>query len=265
MTRSDDDPAPQTASRSAHARRGRWTRLWPLAAIAALLAIFYITGVHRLITLETIIRERQALAEAVASNLVLAEIAFVAAYTFAVAVSFPGASLLTILGGFLFGVAIGSILTTIGATLGATIIFMAARTSVGKTLRERAGPFAQRFAEGFEESAFSYLLSLRLVPLFPFWLINVVPALFKVNVVTYMVATALGIVPGVVAYTLLGSGLNGLIEAQEAANPGCAAAGTCEIDLKALITPKIILAMVALSAAALIPVVVKRIRKGRLA
>lgn len=236
-------------------------RLWPIAVIVAALAVLYATGLHRFITLDTIIRERQALAEAVANNLLLAELAFLAAYTLAVAVSFPGASLFTILGGFLFGVAIGTVLTTIGATLGATIIFIAARTSVGKVLRERAGPFAQRFAEGFEENAFSYLLSLRLVPLFPFWLINVAPALFNVKVTTYMAATALGIVPGVIAYSLLGSGLNGLIYAQEMANPGCAEAGTCEIDLKALITPEIVGAMVALSAAALIPVAVKRLRR----
>lgn len=262
MSVENDAPTAHGETRAA-GRKPRWTRYWPLVAVALALVLFYLSGLHKVITLDTIIREREALAAAVSENLALALIAYVALYIVAVAVSFPGASLLTILGGFLFGVVTGTVLTTVGATIGASVIFLAAKTSVGAVLRARAGPFAKRFAEGFEENAFNYLLSLRLVPLFPFWLVNVVPAMFRVSLGTYVAATALGIIPGVIAYTLLGSGLSGLIEAQEAANPGCAAAGTCEIDFGALITPQIVLAMVALSAAALVPVLAKRLRRQR--
>jgi uncharacterized membrane protein YdjX (TVP38/TMEM64 family) len=196
-------------------------------------------------------------------NIVLVAAAYLAVYVVAVAVSFPGASLITIVGGFLFGAVLGAALTVVAATAGASVIFLAARTSVGTALRARAGRFTDRLAKGFEANAFSYLLFLRLVPLFPFWLINVAPALFNVSLSTYVVATALGIVPGTFAYTLLGSELGGLIEAQEAANPGCAAAGTCEIDVSALVTPGFVAALLVLAAASLVPVAVKKIRARR--
>ncbi|MEM7696672.1 MAG: TVP38/TMEM64 family protein [Pseudomonadota bacterium] len=239
-----------------------WKRFLPLGIIAALLVAGYAAGLHKTLSLETIIREHETLATWVAENFVLAAIAYLGAYVAAVAVSFPGASLLTIVGGFLFGVALGSVLTVVAATIGASIIFLVAKTSLGAPLRARAGQFADRLARGFETNAFNYLLSLRLQPILPFWLINVAPALFNVKLTTYALATAIGIIPGTVAYNLLGDGLGALIRAQEAANPGCAEAGTCEIDLSALISPLMIAALVALSVAALIPVILKRVRGG---
>lgn len=250
---------------SSEPRRFRWTRLWPLAAIAAAAVVAHVAGLHEYISLDTVIRERQALAARVADNLVLAAAAYALLYAFAVAISFPGASVLTVFGGFLFGVVLGACLTVVAATAGASLIFLAARTSFGAALRARAGRFAQKFAEGFEANAFNYLLFLRLVPIFPFWLVNVAPALFDVSLRTYVAATALGIIPGVIAYSLLGNGLGAVIEAQEAANPGCAEAGTCSIELSALVTPEMIAAMVALSIAALIPVAIKRWRGRRTA
>lgn len=246
-------------------RPGRfsWTRLWPLAAIAVLMVAVYASGAHRHVSLEAIIRNQERLEAAVDMHLVATALTYLALYALAVAVSFPGASLVTILGGFLFGAALGAVLTVVAATAGATVVFLAARTSLGGVLRERAGRFAQRFAKGFEENAFNYLLFLRLVPLFPFWLVNIAPALFEVKLRTYVVATAVGIIPGTIAYTLVGDSLGGLIAAQERANPGCADAGTCSVDVGALFTPGLLAAIVALSAAALIPVAVKRWRAGR--
>lgn len=260
--RAPEAPA-AAAGEAPGSERFRWTRPWPLAAIAIAAAAAYFSGLSDFISLETIIRERQALAAEVADNLFLAAVFFVLLYAFAVAVSFPGATLLTVFGGFLFGVTLGAALTVVAATTGASLIFLAARTSFGTVLRARAGRFAQKFAEGFEANAFNYLLFLRLVPLFPFWVVNIAPALCNVSLATYVSATALGIFPGVIAYSLLGDGLGGLIEAQEAANPGCAEAGTCSIDLSALVTPEIIAAMVALGIAALVPVAIKRWRRSR--
>lgn len=251
----DDAPAP--------ARRLSLRRLWPIGLILVLMAAFYLAGLADYVSLDAIIRNHERLEAAVRDNLLFTAAACLAAYVLAVAISFPGASLLTIVGGFLFGAVLGTVLTVVAATAGAAAIFLAARSSLGGVLRERAGPFAQRFAEGFNENAFNYLLFLRLVPLFPFWLINVAPALFDVKLRTYVVATAIGIVPGTFAYTLVGDGLGGLIAAQERANPGCADAGTCEISIGALFTPGLIAAIVALSAAALIPVVLKRWRARR--
>lgn len=243
--------------------RPLWRRLWPLALVAAGMAAFYLTGLHEKVSLATIIREHEALAAAVDRNIVAVAAAYLGIYILAVALSFPGASLMTVAGGFLFGALAGTALTVVAATAGASLIFLAARTSVGAVIRARVGCSVGRLARGFEENAFSYLLFLRLVPLFPFWLVNVAPAVFAVPLRTYVAATALGIIPGTFAYALLGDGLGGLIEAQEAANPGCAAAGTCEIDVGALVTPGFVAALLVLAAAALVPVAIKKIRARR--
>ncbi len=238
-------------------------RLWPIALVLAGLAAFYASGASQYLSLDTIIRERMALTDFLAANYALALATYVAVYVAAVSLSFPGASLITILGGFLFGVVAGTILTVIAATIGASIIFLIAKTSLGEALRSKVGKAANRLAEGFEADAFNYLLFLRLVPVFPFWLINIAPAMFKVKLPAFAAATALGIIPGTAAYCLLGSGLNGVIEAQEAANPGCAQAGTCEIDPGALVTPGLVGAMVALALVSLIPIAVKKWRASR--
>lgn len=256
----DAQGATGSACRTVSARRRR--RLWPLLVILAAMLALYASGLHEAISLEAVIREHEVLARRVAEHRALALLVYVAAYTLAVALSFPGASLITVLGGFLFGVATGTVLTVLAATAGAVVVFLAARSGFGEALRARAGRFAQRFAEGFEANAFSYLLFLRLVPLFPFWLVNVAPALFRVRLSTYVAATMLGIVPGTFAFTLFGDGLDALIAAQERANPGCAAAGTCRIDVGALFSPLFMAALVVLALAALLPVALKR-HRGR--
>ncbi len=238
----------------------RWARLWPLGVLAAGLLALYLAGFGDYLTLGFIVREHEGLAAFVTGHLALAILTYVAIYTAAVAVSFPGASLITIVGGYLFGAALGTTLTVVAATAGATVIYLAARSSLGLFLREKVSHFAGRFAKGFEDNAFTYLFLLRLVPLFPFWLINIVPALFDVKVRTYVVATGLGIIPGTLAYVLLGDGLGDTIGRLEARDPGCAAAGTCDIGIGLLLTPGPLIAMAALCVVALIPIVVKRLR-----
>jgi uncharacterized membrane protein YdjX (TVP38/TMEM64 family) len=238
-----------------------WRRWGPLIGIAAITALGYAFGWHDYLSLSVLIRERGALAEFVSANLLVAALAYVVLYVVAVSLSFPGASLITIIGGFLFGWALGGTLTAFGATAGAGLIFLAARTSLGATLKAQAGPFLNRLAAGFREDAFHYLLFLRLAPVFPFWLVNIAPALFDMRLRPYLVATFFGILPGTFAYAFIGAGLDSVIAAQEAADPGCAAAGTCSIELSALITRDIVLAFAALGLAALIPVVVKKWRR----
>ncbi|MCF3932276.1 TVP38/TMEM64 family protein [Acuticoccus sp. M5D2P5] len=264
----DDDTSagkdlPPRATLGADRKRWRWWRLWPLVALAIATAAFYALGLDDKVSLTHVIYKREGLLAAVAANFVLMCLIYCAAYVIAVAVSFPGASLLTIIGGFLFGPFVATLLTIVSATLGGAIIFLAAKSSIGEALRARAGPAAQRLAEGFEADAFSYLLFLRLVPVFPFWLINVAPALFNVRLGTFLLATLLGIVPGTFVYAFLGSGLGGLIKAQEEADPGCLAAKTCTIDIGALWTWQIMTALAALSLLALVPVFVRRYRARR--
>lgn len=256
----DDDPKTPAAPEGSKGL-ARMARKWgPPAVLAVLMVVAFSQGLHERLTLSALIMERQNLAGLVAANPVLSALGYMAVYTIAVALSFPGASLLTIAGGFLFGWAIGGTATVIGATLGASAVFVVARSSFGEALTRRAGPFVSRLAEGFRQDAFHYLLFLRLTPLFPFWLVNIAPAIFRMPLPSYALATLVGIIPGTFAFAFIGSGLDSIIAAQEAARPGCALAGTCEIEVSALVTPQLIAAFFALGIASLIPVLLKHLK-----
>ena len=121
----------------------------------------------------------------------------------AVALSIPGAAILTITGGILFGWRVGGLAALLGATTGATIVFLIARGACGESILRRAGPLAGKLAQGFRAHAFNYLLFLRLVPVFPFWLVNLAPAVVGVRLATFVLATALGIIPATFAFALV--------------------------------------------------------------
>ncbi|ASP36027.1 TVP38/TMEM64 family protein [Labrenzia sp. VG12] len=257
---SPENREPVAVDAQQRSRFGAVRKWLPLAILALFMAIAFSQGLHKELTLSNLIMQRQDLAGFVDQNLFLAIAAYLLLYTCAVALSFPGASLLTIAGGFLFGWWLGGISTVFGATLGACAVFLVARSSFGEVLTGRAGPFLSRLAEGFRANAFHYLLFLRLTPVFPFWLVNIAPAIFRMPLPSYALATFVGIIPGTFAFAFIGSGLDSVITAQEAASPGCAAAGTCEIDVSALVTPQLLAAFFALGIASLIPVVLKKLR-----
>ncbi len=244
--------------------RGFARRLLPLIAIVAIAAAVYLAVGRGMISLESLVRHRAAIDAFVTDHQVLAVLAYIGLYTVAVALSLPGATFLTVTGGFLFGLVLGASAAIIGATVGATVIFLVARTALGEPLLRRAGPRAIKLAENFREDAFSYLLFLRLVPAFPFFLVNLVPAFAGVGLVPFVTATALGIIPGGVAYAFAGTGLDSIIAAQKNTYDACMAAGRtdCELtfDPTAILTPQLIGALAALAALALVPVAVKRLR-----
>lgn len=245
-------------------RRGPSPLAWlPIAALFVLMLVGWASGWFDALTLSHLIQRRAELSAFVADDVVVALLVYAGVYIVLVAVSFPGASLLTIVGGFLFGILAAGMVTTVAATIGATIVFLAARSSIGSALRARAGPFVERLSKGFRDDAWNYLLFLRLVPVFPFWLVNLAPALFRVPLGTYVGATLLGILPGTFAYAFLGAGLDSLIAAQEAAHPGCVDAGTCTIDPKALLTPTFLGALAALGFIALVPPLLRCWRASR--
>ena len=142
-------------------------RLLPVLALVALIVAAFAFHLDRYLTLDFLRQNRAQLSAYVAEHGLAARLGYVIAYAGVVALSLPGAAIMTLAGGFLFGVLVGATLTVIGATLGATLLFLVARSAVGDSLRERAGPFLARMAEGFSKNAFSYLLFLRLVPAFP--------------------------------------------------------------------------------------------------
>jgi uncharacterized membrane protein YdjX (TVP38/TMEM64 family) len=218
-----------------------WIALAALGAVAALRA----SGLADALSLETLARHREALARAVAENLALVAAAYVAVYVAAVAFSVPGAVFLTLAGGFLFGAVLGTALAAAGATIGATAVFLFARTLFGENALARLGPRAEALAEAIRRNAASYLLALRLVPLFPFFLVNLVPAFVGVRTPTYVLTTVFGILPGTAVFSLAGAGLGDVLAAGGA------------FDLRAALTPRVIGALVGLAALALAAIPLK--------
>ena len=253
-----------TTPPSANRSRCLTRRLMPLIVVVLLAGAAYLILGHGGISLEALVRHRMAIDAFVSEHRVLALLAYIALYIAAVALSLPGAVFLTVTGGFLFGLEVGASAAVIGATTGATLIFLVARTALGEPLLRRAGTRAAQLARGFRDDAFSYLLFLRLVPAFPFFLVNLVPAFAGVRLAPFVAATALGVIPGALVYALAGTGLDSVITAQQAANGDCLAAGRVDchmvFDAKDVLTPQLIGALIALGLLALVPVVVKRLR-----
>ena len=203
-----------------------------------------LAGGYHYLTFSALARNRDWLCGLVQQWGRLATFVYIVAYAALVALSVPGAAVLTIAGGFLFGTLVGGLSAVVGATLGATAVFLAVRAGLGG-LAQRAGRFVGRLEAGFRADAFNYLLVLRLVPIFPFWLVNLVPALVGVRLATYILATFLGILPGTFVYASLGNGLGSLVE---------------EPDLAIIFKPSILVPIVGLALLALIPVGYKRWR-----
>jgi uncharacterized membrane protein YdjX (TVP38/TMEM64 family) len=245
-------------------RRASLRRFVPLAVIGLIMAFAFVLGWHRHLSVETLVRHRAAIEAFVAAYYPVAIAAFVAVYVVCAALSLPVAACLSIAGGFLFGWLIGGAANIVGATIGATVIFLIVRTACGGAILRRAGPLAAKVAKGFRADAFNYLLFLRLVPAFPFVVVNIAPALVGVRLETFVAATAIGIIPGAFAYALVGAGLDSLIGAQAVAYQRCLAAGgaDCRLDfsLPAVVTPQVVAALVALGIVALIPVAVRKWR-----
>lgn len=223
-------------------------RILPLVVLAALIGAVFSLGLDRYLTLDALRDNRAALLKVVETNVVLAALVFVAAYAGAVALSLPGATIMTLAGGFLFGIPLGASLTVVGATIGAAALFLIARSAFGDILRQKAGPFLNRMAAGFEENAFNYLLFLRLVPAFPFWAVNLAPALLGMRLVPFIIATGLGIIPGTVVYSAFGAGLGEIFDAGG------------EVSLKNVLSPQLLAGLVGLGLLALLPIVIRRWR-----
>jgi uncharacterized membrane protein YdjX (TVP38/TMEM64 family) len=228
--------------------RAIWRRWLPLAVLAAAAVAAWSSGLGDCLSFETLRTHREALKAAVADNFALAALAYVLVYAAAIAVSIPGGVILTVAGGFLFGLLPGTILTVLAATLGATAVFLIAKTALGDVLRAKAGGAVRRMEQGFRENALSYMLFLRLVPVFPFWLVNLVPALLGVPLRTYVLGTLVGIVPGTFVYTSVGSGLDAAFAAGQTP------------DLRLILKPEILLPLVGLGLLALLPAAVRRWR-----
>jgi uncharacterized membrane protein YdjX (TVP38/TMEM64 family) len=226
-------------------------RLWLALAAVALLLIVRQTGLASYLSLETLRTHREALTAWVAAHAVLAGAAYVGVYAVSVAFSLPGAVFLTLAGGFLFGAAFGTALTVTGATIGAVLIFLFAKSMFGENALDRFGEPARKLAEGIRRNAASYLLVLRLVPLFPFFLVNLVPAFVGVPLTTYVVTTFFGIIPGTAVFSLAGAGLGSVLDQGGAITPG------------SILTPEIIAGLVGLAVLSLAAIPIRKKLEAR--
>jgi uncharacterized membrane protein YdjX (TVP38/TMEM64 family) len=226
-------------------RRGALRRWLPLILVVAALAAFFALGLQRYLSFEALAEHREWLLAQVARLGMLAPLVFIALYAAMVAVSIPVGAIVTLAGGFLFGTWLGGFYSLIAATLGASIIFLIARTSFGELLRRRAGPSLRKVEAGFQQNAASYLLILRLVPLFPFWFVNLVPAFFGMNLRTFAVVSLFGMAPGSFVYSSLGAGVGAIIDAGKTP------------DLAIILRWPVLGPLVALAVLAFVPVVYK--------
>jgi len=174
---------------------------------------------------------------------------FMFIYILAVATSIPGsASFLTITAGFLFGVIPGTIAVVISATLGASILFISVKTALRDWFRKRAKGWVKRMEEGFRRNAFSYLVFLRLVPIFPFWAINIAAALLEIEFRAFFLATLFGIIPATLVFASLGNGLESLFEKGKMP------------DLSLIFEPQILIPILALAILSLLPIAYKKLK-----
>jgi uncharacterized membrane protein YdjX (TVP38/TMEM64 family) len=222
-------------------------RLLPLCLLVMAGLAFVAIGGGRYLSFAALAENRDWLYGLVQRWGFAAGLVYIAVYSGLVALSVPGAAVLTIAGGFLFGPWIGTLCAVVGATLGATGIFLATRAGLGG-LAQRAGPLVGKLEAGFRADAFNYLLVLRLVFIVPFWLVNLVPALVGVRLSTFVLATFLGIIPGTFVYASFGNGLGNVV-----GEPG----------LGVLLRPSVLGPIIGLVILSLIPVGYKRWRTKR--
>ncbi len=231
-------------------RRWLW-RLIPLLVIVALMVVAYIFDLTDYLSFEVLQKHRQAIVGWIDDRYIVAPLAFMGIYLVSTALSIPGGTYLTLVAGFLFGQPGSTIYVVLGATVGAVIIFLVAKTALGDVLRARAGPHLKKMERGFQKDQVSYMLFLRLAPLFPFWLINIAPAFFGVALWTYIWTTFIGIIPGSFVLAQAGTGLGAILDSDE----GFTIEGILNTDMR--------IALIALALVALLPIAIRRIRNRK--
>lgn len=214
------------------------------------MASIYFSGIYHYLSFDSFRLYHKSLKTFVGMHPIAVPITFCLVYIISTALSIPGALFLTLLGGYLFPQPFSTIYVVLSATCGATLIFLAASTALENILKRKAGPFLQKMEKGFQENAISYLLFLRFVPLFPFWLVNIAPAFFGVSLITFIWTTLVGIFPGTLVFTLAGGGLEKILESNES------------FSISTIVNTQIKIALILLGITALVPIVFKKIKKS---
>lgn len=226
-------------------------KMLPLIGIAVVAVIGFFT-LRDYLSFEALRDNREVLLAWRDANFITASLGFILVYVAIVAFSLPGAAIISLTGGFLFGLFPGALYNITSATIGAVIIFQAARFGLGDYLSRRmdnAGGMVGKIKAGLNENEISFLLIMRLVPAFPFFVANLVPALVGTKLRTFIWTTFVGIIPGGFVYTWVGTGLGEVFARGEGP------------DLGIIFEPKILGPILALCALSLLPVILKTFKK----
>lgn len=224
------------------------SRYLPVLLLLLGLGAFFALGGDRYLDLNYLQAHQAALKMRIAQNFFVSALLYFLLYVLLVMFSVPGAIVMTVAGGYFFGWIAGGMLTVTAASTGAVIVFLAARYAFREVFEKRAGAWLKKLETGFRAHEFSYLMSLRLVPIFPFFVVNVVPAFLGISLRNYALGTIIGIIPGSLVYSLLGSGLDQILARDE------------PLSLNTLITPELWLAFLGLGGLALAPVMLRKWR-----
>ncbi len=231
--------------------KNSFMRWLPLICLLIGIGVAIYFKLYRFLSFNMLQQHYQFLQRWTNDHYALAALMFMVIYFIATAVSFPGAVFLTLTSGLLFGLFWGTLYVVVGATAGATLLFLIVRLSFGDWIARRAQGWVLRMEQGFNKNAFNYLLFLRLVPLFPFWVVNIVPALLDMKARSYIFATFVGIIPGTFVYVLVGNGLGAILAQHKTP------------DLRVIFTPSVLIPILALAVLSVVPVVVKKIKERK--
>lgn len=222
------------------------SRFIPLLIIVVLMALFYALGVNDYFSWEVFKEHRASIKRFVNSYPVTSPLIYSAIYALIAALSIPVAFLLSMIGGFLFPQPLSTFCVVVGATCGASILFLVAKTALHDFLKKKFATLIDKMRSGFQRNAISYMLLLRVLPIFPFWLVNIAPVFFKVTFTTFVWTTFVGIIPGAFVYTQAGRGIDAIFE------------GEGSISFWDLLNREMVIGLIGIIILAIIPMVVKR-------
>jgi uncharacterized membrane protein YdjX (TVP38/TMEM64 family) len=232
-------------------RRPAWRRWLPLGIIVLGLILVFVLDLDRFASFQHLRAHHERLSAFVAAHYAQAVAGYLLLYVLFVALSLPGAIWLTVAAGFLFGAVVGATLAVIAATIGATLLFLAAKTSLGDYLHTHAGPWLTKVERGFADNQWSYLLMMRLFPVIPFFIANLVPAFLGVPLPIFIITTFVGIIPATAIFATVGAGLGSVLET------------SADLSLHSLMTPEVKGALIGLAVLAAMPIAVKYLRRRR--
>ena len=220
----------------------------PLIVLISIGCTIWITGIYKYISLETLKEHQNFLKNYVENNIIIASLIYSSLYFIIVSLSIPAATIMTLTGGFLFGQMVGTICVVLLASLGACSIFLSTKFAAKNSNKNTHGSWVQKMKNGFQENAFSYMLTLRLIPIFPFVIVNIVAGILQIRLKTFFFGTLIGIIPGSYVYVSVGVAMQTLLNEDN-------------FTPESLLSPDIVIALTGLGILALLPIIYKIIKK----